>query len=102
MLATGGRLPLNAEGFLSDPALWTRDVAAAFAERERVGVLTEKHWRVIDYVREHYQAVGEAPRIRAMLHDCRLQARTLYRLFPTGPAAGACKLAGLPTPAGCH
>lgn len=101
-LPSGEVVELNAEGFIADPKRWTRDIAAAFARGEQVPALTEKHWKVIDYLREYFRVVGEAPRIRRLLRDCNIRPTTLYTLFPTGPAAGACKIAGLPTPAGCH
>jgi tRNA 2-thiouridine synthesizing protein E len=63
--------------------------------------LTEKHWAVITCIREHYLAHGMAPMIRALCQHTGLRLREIYALFPSGPAKGACKVAGLPKPDGC-
>jgi tRNA 2-thiouridine synthesizing protein E len=39
--------------------------------------------------------------IRSICKNTNLQLRQIYELFPSGPAKGACKLAGLPKPDGC-
>jgi len=39
--------------------------------------------------------------VRAICKTTSLQLRQIYELFPSGPAKGACKLAGLPKPDGC-
>ena len=33
--------------------------------------------------------------------DCEMKLNEIYALFPSGPAKGACKVAGLPKPTGC-
>lgn len=39
--------------------------------------------------------------IRKLTKETGLPLKHIYELFPTGPAKGACKLAGLPKPTGC-
>jgi dissimilatory sulfite reductase related protein len=39
--------------------------------------------------------------IRKVTKDTGFPLKRIYELFPTGPAKGACKLAGLPKPTGC-
>ena len=39
--------------------------------------------------------------IRKICKDLGIDMTKLYELFPTGPAKGACKLAGLSKPTGC-
>ncbi len=39
--------------------------------------------------------------IRKICKDLKIDMKKLYELFPTGPAKGACKLAGLSKPTGC-
>jgi dissimilatory sulfite reductase related protein len=39
--------------------------------------------------------------IRKICKDLGIDMKKLYELFPTGPAKGACKLAGLSKPTGC-
>ena len=42
-----------------------------------------------------------APMVRAICKTTGMPLRHVYELFPSGPAKGACKLAGLPKPDGC-
>ena len=65
------------------------------------GELTEEHWKLIDYIREYYAQFGIAPMIRKMCKDTGFDLKKIYALFPSGPAKGACKLAGLSKPTGC-
>ena len=44
---------------------------------------------------------GIAPMIRKMCKETGFKLNEIYKLFPSGPAKGACKLAGLPKPTGC-
>lgn len=95
-------LELNEEGFLAHPERWNHEVALALArEQEGLEALDEKHWAVIDFIRTYYLEKGMAPMIRALCQNTGLRLREIYTLFPSGPAKGACKLAGLPKPDGC-
>jgi tRNA 2-thiouridine synthesizing protein E len=49
----------------------------------------------------YYKEFGTAPMIRKVTKETGFDLKTIYKLFPTGPAKGACKLAGLPKPTGC-
>jgi tRNA 2-thiouridine synthesizing protein E len=97
----GKEIELSEEGFMVHPELWSEDVARAFAEGEHIAKLTDDHWKVIYYVREYYQRFRIAPMIRKLCKDTGLQLKEIESLFPSGPAKGACKLAGLPKPTGC-
>jgi tRNA 2-thiouridine synthesizing protein E len=39
--------------------------------------------------------------IRKLCKETGFTLQQIYELFPSGPAKGACKLAGLPKPTGC-
>jgi len=98
----GKSVDLSEEGFLADPAVWTQAVAEALARKEEgIESLTEKHWAVIHFIREHYLEKGMAPMVRLMCKSTGLPLKDIYALFPSGPAKGACKVAGLPKPDGC-
>lgn len=95
-------LELNDEGFLVDPDRWDEQIAAALArEQEGLVALSSRHWAVIHYIRDYYREKGMAPMIRALCQSTGLRLREIYDLFPSGPAKGACKVAGLPKPDGC-
>ena len=63
--------------------------------------LTENHWKVINYLRNYYLQFGIAPMIRKVCKETGFKLNEIYQMFPSGPAKGACKLAGLPKPTGC-
>ena len=39
--------------------------------------------------------------VRKLCKETDLKLSRIYELFPSGPANGACKVAGLPKPTGC-
>ena len=43
---------------------------------------------------------GIAPMIRKLCKETGFKLGEIYQMFPSGPAKGACKLAGLPKPTG--
>jgi dissimilatory sulfite reductase related protein len=97
----GRTYDVDEDGFLQDPALWNDDVAVDFMVTEGVTELTEAHWKVIRYIRDYYLQFGIAPMIRKVCKQTGFSLKEIYELFPSGPAKGACKLAGLPKPTGC-
>lgn len=98
----GTPLEVNADGFLTKPELWD-DGVALFLAREEEGLadLGDDHWKVIRYIRGFYEEHGLAPLIRKICKTTGLTLKHIYTLFPSGPAKGACKVAGLPSPDGC-
>jgi len=44
---------------------------------------------------------GIAPMIRKLCKETGFKLAQIYEMFPSGPAKGACKVAGLPKPTGC-
>ena len=98
----GTPVELNEEGFLKDPSLWNEDLARVLARAEEgLETLTDPHWAVIRFIRGHFLETQGAPMVRAVCKGSGVPLRQIYELFPSGPAKGACKLAGLPKPDGC-
>jgi len=98
----GRTLKLSDEGYLVKPKKWDEDVACEMARvAEGLAELTDEHWAVIRYIRRHFVAHKRAPLIRALCEETDLSLKRIYQLFPSGPAKGACKIAGLPRPDGC-
>ena len=94
-------LELDAEGFLKDATRWNEAVAEAIARDNGIPVLTEDHWKVVRFMRDAWFANGQAPTIRTLGKESGVDVKTLYKLFPKGPAKLAAKLAGIPKPHGC-
>lgn len=97
----GQQIDVDEDGFLQDPGVWSEAIAAALAKMEEVDALTDDHWKVVNYLRDYYQEFGIAPMIRKLCKQTGFKLKEIYTLFPTGPAKGACKIAGLPKPTGC-
>jgi len=98
----GTKFEVNDEGFLASPEEWNKDAAEALARAEEgIDDLTEEHWAVINYIRNYYLEKNLAPMIRSVCKTTGFSLKHIYELFPSGPAKGACKLAGLPKPDGC-
>lgn len=92
---------VDGEGFLQDPAQWTEEIARKIAADAGITELTERHWQVVDYMRQTYLSTGTAPSIRTLGKASGVPIKELYALFPRGPAKLAAKIAGIPKPRGC-
>jgi len=97
----GKSVDFDKDGFMLDPALWDREVAAAIAREEGIQEIGEQHWAIINFIREYWQEHDLAPPVRLMCSQVNVSVRDIYRLFTSGPARGACRVAGLPKPDGC-
>lgn len=84
---------------------WSPLTAQKVAATENL-VLGEEHWTVIYCLRERYRTSGAhwtARKLTRALDEDFAEAggrRYLYQLFPRGPIAQACRIAGLPLPEG--
>ena len=94
-------IEVDEDGFMLNPEEWNKDVAAALASTEGIDALNDDHWKVMNYLRDYYKEFGVAPMIRKLCKETGFPLKQIYELFPSGPAKGACKLAGLAKPTGC-
>ena len=97
----GQVVELDEDGFLVTLDQWNEDVAKFLAKEEGVEELTEDHWKLINYLKGYFAEYGIAPMVRKMTKESGFSLKEIYDLFPSGPAKGACKVAGLPKPTGC-
>jgi dissimilatory sulfite reductase related protein len=97
----GVMMEVDEDGFIQEPDKWTENVAKALAGKEGVSELTEAHWKVMNYLRTYFLENGIAPMVRKLTKETGVDLKTIYALFPQGPANSACKWAGLPKPTGC-
>ena len=91
------------EGYLLE-ADFDEAVVKAIAQAEGLQ-LTDDHWAVVRYLQDQYREHGHTPNYRAMLKDLaellpHHDSKTLYDLFPGGPAKQGVRIAGLPKPFG--
>ena len=88
------------------PAGWTPNGAAEAARKEGLELGVE-HWEALRALQEYYSRHDPAVVNLRELHDAldeKFHARGgikhLYQLFPGGPVAQGCRIAGLKAPAG--
>jgi dissimilatory sulfite reductase related protein len=101
MNIAGKTVELDADGHLANRNDWTEDTAREIAAKEGIAELTPQHWTVINFMRTVFQKEGDSPSIRRLTKESGVDTKTLYQLFPKGPAKRAAKIAGLPKPKGC-
>ncbi len=90
---------VNEEGYFTNPAQWTREMASEIAGEEGLA-LTDKHYAVLVFLRERY-AKGEALTIRSVGNSGIVDIKGFYGLFPGAPMKKAARVAGIPKPASC-
>ena len=95
----GATVDVNSEGYFENPSQWTKEMAIEMAGEYNIE-LTDKHFEVINYLREKHNA-GEQLTIRKVGKSGITDIKGLYQLFPGGPLKISSKLAGIPKPASC-
>lgn len=99
----GQTLEADANGFLLNVEEWSEAVAQVIAEKEGIE-LTEKHWDVINYLRDEYlNDGGKQPNMRTIVKamqekwdDKSVDTKAIYHLFPVNPDKQASRIGGLP------
>jgi dissimilatory sulfite reductase related protein len=95
----GKTVQVNDDGYLLDLNQWTKEIAVEIA-RELGITLTDKHFAVIDFLRQK-QIAGETLTIRKVGTSGIVDIKEFYQLFPGGPLKFASKIAGIPKPVSC-
>ena len=95
-LNNGGTLhAFDEDGFLIEPDKWNEALAQQIAGEDGVGELTDKHWAVIQQLRDHYLEHGAL----VPAHACKvnnLEAGCVPDMFCS--MREAWRIAGLPNP----
>ena len=93
-------------GFPHAPDGWTRDVALRIAREEGLD-LTDGHWKTVRALQQYFARHQNDSLNLRELHDALDEhfhtkggRKFLYELFPGGPVAQGCRIAGLKPPAG--
>ena len=97
----GKEFSVDEDGFIDSYENWCEEWVQWTQKEEGIEELTDEHWKVIEVLRQYYVRNGIAPLIRLLCKMTGFDLDYIYRLFPSGPALGACKMAGLPKPTGC-
>ncbi len=84
-------------GFLEDFNQWNERFASFVSDEWKLpSGLTPKHWEVIRFLRNYYQATNNIPTIYEVCSAHHIDLQDLTELFPEGYRRGACRVAGLP------
>jgi len=103
-LEVGGKtIETTPTGYLVNLEDWTEEIAEIIAKEEGIE-LTERHWDVINYLRDEYiNNAGNQHNTRSMVKamakkwgDKSVNAKSLYDLFPKDPSKQAGRIGGLP------
>ena len=94
-MATEKNYQVDARGFLVDAADWDEQFAVFKTHELKMPQLTEKHWKVINYMRNYYHQYKRVPTIFETGEANELEIEELAELFPDGYHRGAVKIAGL-------
>lgn len=97
---SGRNIAVDGEGFLANASDWSPDVADYLACASGIE-LTERHWDVLRFCRQDFEATGRSPGIRRITKVGGVPTKEMYALFPGGPGKLSAKLAGLKKPTGC-
>ena len=105
IVGAGNETGVDAQ-FPQAPPGWTRESASRTAQQEGLK-LDADHWEAVRALQSYYARHEETTIDLRELHDALDEhfhrkggMKYLYRLFPAGPVAQGCRLAGLKAPAG--
>jgi tRNA 2-thiouridine synthesizing protein E len=94
------QVEFDEDGFMVDPNAWNEEIANAIAAAQDI-TLTDRHWVVINFVRQEFETNGEPPTLRRITKRTDVNTKEIYQLFPGGPAKTASRISGLGKPTGC-
>lgn len=80
---------------------WTETRGAEIARENGIPELTARHWLVVHFMRDRYEATGETPSVRMVGKESGVSVKELYELFPKAPGKLAALIGGVPKPRGC-
>ncbi len=98
----GKTIETDANGYLTDVNDWSEGLAKVIADQEGVE-LTEKHWDLINYLRDEYiNNAGNQPNTRNIVKAMsskwgeKIGQKDIYDLFPKDPSKQGGRIGGLP------
>jgi tRNA 2-thiouridine synthesizing protein E len=102
-VVNGNELETDDQGYLLEPS-YDDETVRVIAAAEGI-TLTDDHWKVVTFLRDTYREEGATPNFRNLLKALAdvlpgCDSKSVYDLFPVGPAKQGPKVAGLPQPKG--
>ena len=93
-------LQTDAEGYLANRDDWSEGLANELAAQLSIQ-LSDEHWKVLNTARAIEAESGSSPGLRKISKRSETPIKTIYTLFPDGPAKLIAKIAGIPKPKSC-
>lgn len=90
------RYAFDEDGFILNPGDWDEDLAVELALNDGLDELTDQHWKVIGYLREHYLAHQTLPPQSYVEWLFAMPRDEVRRIFHS--MREAWRIAGLPNP----
>jgi TusE/DsrC/DsvC family sulfur relay protein len=90
----------DAEGYLANKDDWSEELANELANEAGIQ-LGDEHWKVLNAARALESESGSSPGLRKISKRSETPIKSIYKLFPDGPAKLIAKIAGIPKPKSC-
>ncbi len=104
VLSEDSSFEVLADGRLAKLSEWNKSVAQTLATRDGL-TLSDRHWQVIDVMRDYYHAFNVPPIKKLLARELKkrhpadvFDDATLQNLFPGGVLVQGSKIAGVPIP----
>jgi tRNA 2-thiouridine synthesizing protein E len=98
----GRSVAFDDEGFFESFEDWSEDLFEELARESGIAPVTDRHRRVVRFLREYYAYNARAPLNNQLRAGTGMSLLELDGLFPGGIKMGARRLAGLPNPKTCN
>ena len=86
----------DADGFMMDMHQWNPEVASVLAKKDGLHELSQAHWNIIYFLREHYLDKQSLPPMRHVCHVLGMSAHCVHDHFLSSREAW--RISGLPNP----
>jgi len=86
---------IDVQGYLVNPQAWDKKFARYKAREMKMPKLTDKHWQVINFLRESFEKNHLVPTVYETCEATGIGLEEFQLLFPDGYHRGAVKVSGL-------
>ena len=86
---------IDVRGYLINPQKWDKKFATYKANEMKMPKLTDKHWQVINFLRESFEKNNLVPTVYETCEATAIGLEEFELLFPDGYHRGAVKISGL-------
>ena len=77
-LIADAAVDVDAEGFMTKPEQWNEQIAVAIAADNGIPELSDRHWLVVNFMRDRYLQTGSAPSIRSLSSTALARSKLIW------------------------